>query len=142
VSLLKYTTFAFLRESITSFKKDTVQMAWFINLPLANPCYISSHFSSTSSKAHITFSFKMCLLWSNQFFCTCLDHYFPACHRITQKMELERTSGHHLSLILCLKQGQIAQAFQACVQLGFNYLQGWTVHRLSGHLVPVFDHPQ
>lgn len=84
----------------------------------------------------------MRLLWSNQFVCTCLDHFFPAFHRTAQQPELEGTSGDHLSPISCLKQGQLETVFQACVQLGFNYFQGWRLHKLSGHLVPVFDHPQ
>ena len=40
-----------------------------------------------------------------------------------------------------LKQGQLQQVAQDYVQSGFEYLQGWRLHSLSGQPVPVFDHP-
>ena len=40
-----------------------------------------------------------------------------------------------------LKQGHPEQAAQDCVQMAFEYLQGWRLHSLPGQPVPVLGHP-
>lgn len=40
----------------------------------------------------------------------------------------------------CSKHSQLKLVVQSCVQLGFEYLKGWTLHSLSGKLVPVLNH--
>ena len=40
-----------------------------------------------------------------------------------------------------LKQGQLQQVAQDHVQSGFEYLQGWRLHNLSGQPIPVSGHP-
>lgn len=37
----------------------------------------------------------------------------------------------------CSEQGRLEQVGQSCVQAAFEYLQGWTLHGLSGKPVPV-----
>jgi len=39
------------------------------------------------------------------------------------------------------EQGHAQWAAKDCVQWGFEYLQGWSLHDLSGYPVPMFDHP-
>lgn len=39
-----------------------------------------------------------------------------------------------------LKQGQKNQAVQDCVQLCFEYVQGWRLYNTSGEPVPAFNH--
>lgn len=46
-----------------------------------------------------------------------------------------------ISSIPSAQAGSVEQVAQHYVQLGFEYLQGWSLHSLSGHLVPVSDHP-
>ena len=40
-----------------------------------------------------------------------------------------------------LKQGHVEGVAQDCVQMAFEYLQGWRLHNLSGQPVPVLSHP-
>ena len=39
-----------------------------------------------------------------------------------------------------LKQGHLEQVAQDCIQMAFQYLQGWRLHNLSGQPVPVLGH--
>ena len=39
------------------------------------------------------------------------------------------------------EQGQMEQVGLGCVQSGFQYLQEWRLHNLSGQPVPLLSHP-
>lgn len=38
-----------------------------------------------------------------------------------------------------LKQGELEQVTQECIQLGFGYLHRYKLHNLSGHPTTLFD---
>lgn len=42
---------------------------------------------------------------------------------------LEVAAGDHLFQPTCSKQGEIEQVAQDRVQLGYEYLQGWSLHQ-------------
>lgn len=48
--------------------------------------------------------------------------------RITEWLWLEGTSGDNLSPPFLLKQGNLEHNAQNCVQMSFEYLQGWRSH--------------
>ena len=56
-------------------------------------------------------------------------------HTITEWLRLDRSSGDHLVQLLCSEQGHMQHSAQDCVQSGFEYLQGWRLHNLSGKLL-------
>jgi len=64
-------------------------------------------------------------------------------HTTAEWVMLEGTSEDHLvhHHLPCSKQGQLLQVAQDHDQLGFDCLQGWRLHNLSGQPVPVFSHP-
>lgn len=43
---------------------------------------------------------------------------------------------------LCLEKAQLEQTARDHVQLGFEYLQGWTLQNLLGQSFPILDHPR
>jgi len=70
--------------------------------------------------------------------------FFPRhsyCHRGTQGLWVVEGDLKSSSLTSLLGQGQLQLVAQGCVHLCSEYLQGWTLHNLSGKLVPVFDDP-
>jgi len=48
---------------------------------------------------------------------------------------LDGTAGDHLSQSLAQSWANLDHIAQGCVWLAFEYLQGWRLHSLSGHLV-------
>jgi len=64
----------------------------------------------------------------------------PLHNRITEAewLRLAATTGDCPAQPLLL-QGQPEQATQGCVQLRFEYLQPWRLHKLSVHPVPVLN---
>lgn len=60
---------------------------------------------------------------------------------VIEWLQLEGTSGLGLLHFFCSKQGQLKQVTQGCVQLGFEYLQGWTLHSFSGKVVNYYYQP-
>jgi len=40
-----------------------------------------------------------------------------------------------------LKQGHLQPVVQDCIQITFDYLQGWRLHNLPGQPVPLLSHP-
>ena len=70
-------------------------------------------------------------------FCQFRDPIFPQNHSTA---ELGRDLWRSSSATLPLKQGHLQPVVQDHVQRAFNYLQGWRLHNLSGHPVPVLGH--
>lgn len=58
-------------------------------------------------------------------------------YRITEKLRLEGTPGHHGVQAPCSKQQQQEQAAQDCVQVWFEYLHKQRCHNLSGQPFPL-----
>lgn len=59
--------------------------------------------------------------------------------RIMEQLRLEGTSRDCLVQSLCLDWGQLRQTARGCIQSGFDYLQWWGCHNLSGQPVLMFD---
>ena len=59
-------------------------------------------------------------------------------HRIA---EIGRDLWRSSNPSICYEYGQLKQVARGHVLLGFEYLQGWKHHNLSGKPVPVFNHP-
>lgn len=66
--------------------------------------------------------------------------FFPRhsyCHRTTYSLWEVEWDLRSSRLTTLSRQGQLQLVSQDCVQLCFEYLQGWTHHDLSGQPVPV-----
>jgi len=74
--------------------------------------------------------------------CFSLLHFLFLTCRNTGWLRLEGMSGGHPAQSPLLKQADLQPVAQDCVQLDVEYLQGQTIHSLSGQPVPVLVHPQ
>lgn len=59
----------------------------------------------------------------------------------TQTSWGKRASLESIQPNLCSRQRQLQQVAQSSVQLGFQFLRGWRLHKLTSQSVPEFDQP-
>lgn len=54
-------------------------------------------------------------------------------------MRLEWSSRNHLVQLHCSKEGQLEKVSWGYVQSGFEYIQEWDLHNITGQFLPAFD---
>uniref|UniRef100_A0A8B9Q4U4 Transmembrane protein 19 n=1 Tax=Apteryx owenii TaxID=8824 RepID=A0A8B9Q4U4_APTOW len=84
----------------------------------------------------VHFSSYFTVLWMTK-----RDWRSPAHSQNHRTVEFGRDLWRSSSPTLLLKQGHLEHVAQDPVQVGFEYLQGWRLHNLSGQPVPVLCHP-
>jgi len=65
----------------------------------------------------------------------------PGSYRIVELFELQTTLKDHLVQLLCNEPVQLDQVAQGLIQPHLESLQGWSIHHISGQLVPVPHYP-
>jgi len=104
-------------------------------------CVFRLHYNNTSSKCELSDMTFIKIKHAGQ-----LVQYTKASNQLRIPAQNHRTTEVEQQLWrssspTAEEQGQTEQDAQDHIQLGFEYLQGWILHNLSGQSAPVFDFP-